>query len=186
MQRLIWLSTIALFLIQSAFAMPAQVVLIRHAEKDPTGAHLLLKGRQRAAALAPTFLGAPFLLRYGPPAAIYLRKASLQKPAERWAETVKNLADEMGAPVKGEYRKEDAAALVEEIKQTEEFDGKMVLVCWSHGGLPKLAELFGAKKAPRKWSTRIFDRFWILTFQEDGSVSFEDKPQRLLYGDSAR
>lgn len=168
------------------FATPAQVILIRHAEKNQSGSHLSLKGRQRAAALVPTFLGAPYLLHFGPPAAIYLRKASTNAPAVRWAQTVINLADELGIPIKGEYSKTDAAALVEEIMQSEEYEGKMVLVCWSHGGMPKLAELFGAKKAPKKWTKNVYDRFWILTFSENGDVAFEDRPQKLLYGDSTR
>lgn len=177
---------IALFSACSLFAMPAQVVLMRHAEKASSGAYLSLKGRQRAAALVPTFLGSPSLLHYGPPVAIYVMKSGNKEPAVRWAQTVIEVADQLNISLQNQYNRREIEALVKEIKGSEEYEGKMVLICWSHGELPKIAELFGAKKAPKKWDREVFDRFWIITFQEDGTVTLDDKPQKLLYGDSAR
>ena len=58
-----------------AFAGPAQVIIIRHAEKPPVGDDLTPKGRQRAAALVPYFLETPEVLEYKLPAAIYALKA---------------------------------------------------------------------------------------------------------------
>ena len=55
-------------------AEPAQVIIIRHAEKPDEGNELSLAGRERAAALAPYFLGETALLRFGPPVAIYVQR----------------------------------------------------------------------------------------------------------------
>lgn len=175
-----------LLLTSSLSAMPSQIVLIRHAEKDASGTYLSLKGRQRAAALVPTFLSAPFLLHYGTPAAIYVMKSGSKAPAVRWAQTVMFLADDLDMPLNNQYNRREIKELVKEIKESEEYEGKMVLICWSHGELPKIASLFGAKKAPQKWDREVYDRFWVLTFQENGQMAFEDRPQKLLYGDSAK
>jgi hypothetical protein len=113
-------------------------------------------------------------------------KSGSKAPAVRWAQTVMFVADELNIPLQNQYNRREIEALVKEIKESEEYEGKMVLICWSHGELPKIAELFGTKKAPNKWDREVFDRFWILTFQENGPVTFEDRPQKLLYGDSAR
>jgi hypothetical protein len=167
-------------------AMPSQIILMRHAEKTSEGTHLSLKGRQRAAALLPTFLGSPPLLHYGPPVAIYVMKSGKKEPSFRWAQTMMSLADELNMPLHNEYNRNETEALVKEIKEMEEYEGKMVLICWSHGELPLLAAQFGAKKAPKKWPREVFDRFWILTFEENGEVTFKDLPQKLLYGDSSK
>ncbi len=176
----------SLFSFSSLWAMPSQIILIRHGEKTPPGTYLSLKGRQRAAALVPTFLGSPSLLHYGPPAAIYVMKSGKSAPAVRWAQTVISLADELNIPLQNQYNRRETEQMVKEIREMEEYEGKMVLICWSHGELPSIAAQFGAKKAPKKWSGDTYDRFWILTFEENGEVLFEDLPQKLLYGDSAK
>ncbi|MBX9743882.1 MAG: histidine phosphatase family protein [Chlamydiales bacterium] len=181
-----WLICLFLSSTTTLFSMPSQVILIRHAEKTNSENYLSLKGRQRAAALVPTFLGLPPLLHYGPPAAIYVMKSGLKKPSIRWAQTVMGLANELGISLNNQYNRRETEQIVQEIRQTEEYEGKMILICWSHGELPKLAAQFGAKKAPKKWPKDVFDRFWILNFEDDGTVTFKDLPQKLLYGDSAK
>lgn len=181
-----WLICLFVSSASTLFSMPSQVVLIRHAEKTPSENYLSLKGRQRAAALIPTFLGLPSLLHYGPPTAIYVMKSGLKTPSIRWAQTVEGLANELNISLNNQYNRRETEQLVQEIKQIEEYEGKMVLICWSHGELPKLAAQFGAKNAPKKWPKEVFDRFWILTFEDDGTVTFKDLPQKLLYGDSSR
>ena len=176
----------AFFSLSHLSAMPAQVILIRHAEKTPPGTYLSLKGRQRAAALVPTFLGSPPLLHYGTPAAIYVMKSGKKGPAVRWSQTVIGIADEINIPLQNQYNRLETDNLVKEIRESEEYEGRMVLICWSHGELPRIATKFGAKNIPKKWHTDVFDRFWILTFEEIGNVKFEDLPQKLLYGDSVK
>jgi hypothetical protein len=170
----------------SLWSLPSQVILMRHGEKPPEGNYLSLKGRERAAALVPCFLGFPALLHYGPPAAIYAMKSSPLDPSIRSEQTMMFLADELNLPIQNEFGYRETEQLVEKIKNAEEYEGKMVIICWSHTELPKLAMRLGAKNSPKRWSEEVFDRFWILTFEDDGSVSFVNLPQKLLYGDSSR
>jgi hypothetical protein len=76
----------------AARAQPAQVFLIRHAEQPEEGNEFLLKGRERAAALAPFFLGTDALLENGPPAAIYAQAQKHKSSSARPIETVQPLA----------------------------------------------------------------------------------------------
>lgn len=175
---------LALCAASNLWGLPSQVILIRHAEKANPPTYLSLKGRQRAAALVPSFLGSPTLLQYGTPAAVYVMNSGGKTPSIRWTQTAMPLADELNLPLNNRYNRKEIDQLVKEIQETEEYEGKMVLVCWSHGELPKLAALLGATKAPSKWHRDIYDRFWILTFGDDGKVTFEDRPQKLLFGDA--
>ena len=77
-----------------AQAMPAQVVIIRHAEKyeDPGQIHLSPKGRTRALALAELFQSEPRVLEFGRPAAIIAQSPTGKKPSRRCLETVAPLA----------------------------------------------------------------------------------------------
>lgn len=49
---LCFLATVSCF---SLHAAPAQIIIIRHAEKPPEGNQLSIKGMERAAALIPFF-----------------------------------------------------------------------------------------------------------------------------------
>jgi hypothetical protein len=165
---------------------PAQVVLIRHGEKPPEGDGLSLKGRERAAALVPFFLGTPDLLRHKPPVAIYAQRPSEKRPSTRPVDTVRGLAKALKLEVIDKFTHSKFGQMVEEINSRPEYEGRTVLVCWEHHALPDIARAFGAKGAPDKWPGEAFDRCWALTFGEDGGAAFRDLPQRLLFGDSAR
>ncbi len=84
------------------------------------------------------------------------------------------------------FSKSQVQPLVNEILNNPDYEGKLVLICWSHGDMPQIASLFGAKKLPKAWPGHAYDRLWILTFDEEGNVDFKDLPQKLLYGDSPK
>ena len=170
----------------SLWSVPSQVILIRHGEKPPEGDYLSLQGRERAAALVPCFLGSPALLHYGPPVAIYAMKPTNADSSIRSEQTMMYLADELNLPIQNDFGYGETENLVEKINNSEEYEGKTVVICWPHTELPQLAAQLGAKNSPKKWADGIFDRFWILTFEENGSVTFANRPQKLLYGDSSR
>jgi hypothetical protein len=165
---------------------PAQVVLIRHGEKPDEGPGLSLKGQERAAALVPSFLGAPDLLRFKAPVAAYAQRPSDKRPSTRPVDTVRGLAKALGLKVNKKFTHSQFGRMVEEINSRPEYEGRMVLICWEHHALPDIARAIGAKGAPEKWSGAAFDRCWPLTFGEDGAVAFRDLPQRLLFEGSPR
>jgi hypothetical protein len=166
-----------------ALGKPAQVIIIRHAEKPPEGDSLSLKGRERAAALVPYFLGTPEVLTYKTPAAIYAQKSTKGHRSLRPVETVQGLADALKLKII-QYPHDDYAQMVEEINAKPEYEGKMVLICWEHHGIPDIARAFRAKDAPDKFPD-AFDRTWVITFPPDGKPTFRDLAQKLMYKDSS-
>ena len=87
--------------VSAGFAQPAQVIIIRHAEKPDSGNGLSLKGMKRAAALVPYFLGTESLLKFGEPVAIYAQAQRHETSSIRPIETVRPLAK--GAPARDQH-----------------------------------------------------------------------------------
>jgi hypothetical protein len=42
------------------------------------------------------------------------------------------------------------------------------------------------EQVPKHWEDAIFDRVWQITFDDKGEATFTDRPQRLLFQDSAK
>jgi hypothetical protein len=166
-----------------AFAAPAQVIIIRHAEKPPTGDDLNAKGRQRAAALVPYFLETPDVLEFKTPVAIYAQKSTEDHKSRRPVDTVKGLAKALNQELI-QYPRSEAMQMVKDIMAKPEYEGKMVLICWSHTGIPDMARAFGVKDVP-EWPGSVYDRDWIITFNK-GAATFRNVPQKLMYGDSEK
>ena len=184
MARLVFGLTLALVLACQAMAQPAQVIIIRHAEKPSTGNELSLQGRERAAALVPYFLGTDELLEFKTPVAIYAQAQKKETSSVRSIETVKPLADALHLKVNESFTRDEYKSMVEEILQKKEYEGRTVLICWEHKVIPDMAAEFGAVNAPDKWKGEVFDRVWIITFRPNKKPLFTDWPQRLMYGDS--
>jgi hypothetical protein len=183
---LIWLGWVC-----PVLAGPAQVIIIRHAEKpadeaDPDGNKLSLKGRERAAALVPYFLGTPDVLEYKTPVAIYAQGLKKQSSSHRPVDTVKGLAAALKLEVIDKYLHDDYPQMATDILANRAYDGRMVLICWEHKVIPDIARKFGAHGAPEKWHGHVYDRTWIITFKPDGKPGFDDLPQRLMFGDTKK
>jgi broad specificity phosphatase PhoE len=155
---------------------PHTIFIIRHAEKpdDVNDPHLSDKGRRRADAL-PRY---PF-----PPLAAILAAKTTPESA-RPVETVTPLAAASGLEISAKIKDKEFPLLISQVL-SEHLAGKDVVICWHHEQIPHLTRAFGVN-LPRsyKWLD-VSDRIWVLTYLIDGTVSFEDRPQRLLPGDSA-
>jgi broad specificity phosphatase PhoE len=155
---------------------PHTIFIIRHAEKpdDANDPNLSEKGRKRADAM-PRF---PFPTL----AAIFAAKTTPE--SERPVETVTPLAAALSLEISAKIKDKEFPLLVSQVL-SEHLEGKDVLICWHHEQIPHLTRAFGVN-LPRsyKWLD-VYDRIWVLTYLIDGTVSFEDRPQRLLPGDSA-
>jgi len=169
----------------NVFAAPAQVIIIRHAEKPPSGNELDARGWQRAQALVGFFETNTSVTRYGTPAAIYAMNPKKPGGSVRAIQTVTPLAEDLGLEIQHPYTKHELGKVVDAILTNHDYDRRMVLVCWEHGVIPDLVKAFGWDRAPDTWEDPIYDRAWILNFSGDKVVSFEDIPQHLLPGDSA-
>jgi hypothetical protein len=160
----------------SLLAAPAQIILMRHAEISSDNDALSLKGRQRAMALEPFFRGHPSVLFHGLPSAIFASHIS--------KETVEPLAASLNMSVQDTFQ--DPQALADELLTNPDYEGKMVLVCLPNNHLPGLVKMLGIQKGPKKWGANSYDRLWTLTYNDKDQVSFNDLPQKLLYGDSEK
>jgi hypothetical protein len=167
----------------TAFAAPAQVILLRHAEKPAAGDGLSPRGQQRAAALAPYFLQTEELLAYGKPVAIYAQQPSDNRPSSRCVDTVKPLASALHIEVQ-QYSHREFAKMVRTVLKGRKYEGKTVVICWDHDSLSDIASALGVVDPP-KWPSHVFDRVWVVTFNGE-RPKLRDVSQRLMYKDSSR
>ncbi len=171
-----------------AQAMPAQVIIIRHAEKyeDRHQIHLSPMGRTRALALVQFFQSDPRVLEFGRPVGIIAQSPSPKKATRRCLETVTPLAAALGLPVVSQFTYGQVEEMVRWLKEQRQYDGKAVLICMQHLEIDELGQALGVPNLrPRTWPHETYDRMYILTYDPDGKLlSFRNLPQRLLFGDS--
>jgi len=168
-----------LLLTVPCFALPAQVILLRHAEKPfpIEGSHLSEEGWARARALAQTFAHDPELTRFGKIAALYATQPDQPDGSVRSIETLEPTAEALGLPIRDSYTKLAIAPLVAEVLNEPSLHQKTVVICWEHKRIPEIAKALGANDAPREWSGKVYDRLWVLRFGPQGQVRFEDRGQ---------
>jgi hypothetical protein len=169
----------------TAFTQPAQIILLRHAEKpdDDSALHLSARGEQRARALSE-FLGKPSALTSNAPiAALYATRVTRHAHSQRTGETLVPLAKQLGLPVQTPYEAELYPLLASDILRNRAYQGKTVVICWTHHEIAELAEALGVLPKPQKWKDKTFDRLWLI-HPGRRSAEFQDLPQHLLKGDS--
>ncbi|MEW6406933.1 MAG: hypothetical protein AB1649_34580, partial [Chloroflexota bacterium] len=173
----------------TAQAMPAQVIIIRHAEKfeDRHKIHLNPRGYTRAKALAQFFQSDPRVLEHGVVAAIIAQRPAPRRESVRCMETVEPLAQALAQKVIEPFAKGEVKELAEWLRAGKEWDSKSVLVCAAHLDIVPLALALGVPLVRQLvWPHETYDRVWLIDFSpKDGKViSFRDIPQCLLFGDS--
>jgi hypothetical protein len=179
---------------------PRQVLIVRHAEKpeDDTDIHLASRGAARAAALPSLFVIPPTFptkpAAFATPEFLFAAKQS--KYSNRSVETLTPLAKAL-ADMPIDHRRTDRAfqGLVDDLFSESKYAGKTILICWHHGSIPDLALAVIAKaknastlkgQMPQRWGGTAFDRVWVITFDDLGNATFDDRPQRLLFGDAKK
>ena len=173
---------------------PQTILILRHAEKTglPGDLHLNERGQQRAELLKLLFVRSD--LRPEPfPKPDFIFAARNSKESHRPNETVAPFAKAYKLDVNDQYESKrleqlntgelSFLQLRDHLFSDQKYDGKVVLISWRHSNIADLASAFGAN-APKKWDDGVFDRVWVLTFDRVGNVTFADKPQNLLAGDS--
>ena len=174
----------------TAAAEPAQVILIRHAEKPAVGPELSAQGFKRAEALVKFFRNNPAVTAYGTPVAIYAAAPKHEDSSVRSIQTVTPLARAIRVNIDTSFTRGQTNKIVRAIMEEPAYDGRMVLVCWQHTNLVEIAQNLAAyNNSPRVsiplvWPDETFDRVWILDLKSGKVTAFKDLPQRLLPGDS--
>jgi len=169
------------------WAQPAEVILLRHGEKpeNPQALHLAKRGEERAKALPEFFARSDKASRHGPPVALFASRPTRRGHGQRPRETLEPLAKVLRLPIQTPYESEDYARLARDIMRNPSCRGKTVVVCWVHEFLPQFAAALGVKPEPPKWKDEVYDRAYIITF-EQGQANLDIVRQKLLPGDSRR
>ena len=171
--------------ISNVFAMPAEVILLRHGEKPEQGNILSEQGFARAKALPDFFKNNIFVNRIGPNVSIYAMRPSRADGSIRAIQTMEPTAKALSVPLHEDFSKIQIDGLVNEIKTNSNYNGHTVVVCWEHKMIPLIAKALGAATAPQQWNGAVFDRAWVLEFDSIRVRNFKDIPEHVLPSDSS-
>ena len=152
----------------SPVARPAQIILIRHADKpsDPKDPHLSQAGVQRAERLVSFITTDPVMTRFGLPVAVFATRTTKDGNGQRTQETVAPLARVLKLPVQTSFLGKDYAELANLILANPVYAGKTVLICWNHEEIPQLAAALGVTPEPPKWKAKVFDQVYVISYHE--------------------
>ena len=162
---------------------PATILLIRHAEKLTDGRiDLSPVGFERAKAIPQLFGGAGAAAPHNLPKPEFLFATHLSARSNRPVETITPLSEALKMPISHDIDDKDFATLAGELLSGK-YAGKVVLVAWHHGSIPRLAKALGATPPYDPWPDTQFDRVWRIDYK-DGKAVLTDLPQGLMPGDS--
>ena len=176
----------------TAFAAPAQVILIRHAENPAEGTGLSAQGFKRADALVKFFKTEAAVTRYGTPVAIYAAAPKHEDSSVRSIQTVTPLANALKITIDTRFTRGQTNKIVRDLMENPAYDGRLVLICWQHTNLVEIAQnLAEYNNSPRVsipllWPDETYDRAWVLDLKNGQVVAFKNIPQKLLPGDSSK
>jgi hypothetical protein len=156
----------------SQVARPAQIILLRHAEKpaDPEDSHLSPAGVKRAEQLVPFIMKDPAMSRFGLPVAVFASQTTKHGNGQRSQETVAPLAKALKLSVQTPFRSNGYAALAKAILANPAYAGKTVLICWTHEEIPELAAALGVNPRPKKWKDTVFDKVYVISYQNGNAT----------------
>lgn len=140
-----------------AWALPTEVVIIRHGEKPKHGDNLNCAGLNRALKLASV------LPRFGNFQQIYaprLDALNNTTVSARMFQTALPYTAKYNAKINTMYGKNNESAVAAAIRK----DSGDILMVWEHNRIPLLAREFGVVNFPQSWNNNDFDSVWIITF----------------------
>jgi len=152
------LCAVFLCLAPLSFAQPAQIIIVRHAEKtaDPNNRHLSEIGRQRAQALVQFVRSQTPALFLELPVALYATARQEKGTGQRCQETVQPLSKALNLPLQTAFK---VKLLAKEVLEKPQHRGRCVLICWTHQRTPGLIEALGIHPPPPKLEENNYDTF---------------------------
>ncbi|MDQ7094477.1 phosphoglycerate mutase family protein [Desulfosporosinus sp. PR] len=154
---------------------PKQIIFIRHGEKENSDgriqkADLSSNGYKRANEL-PDFFKNHLPANISKPDVIIAMKQKTSKNSNRPFETVEPLSKALNIPIIANYKKTEIGQAVEDINKFGE--NKVVLVCWEHQNIVKMAQLLGAPvnswgyNPQAQKDNKNYDAIWVITKIDD-------------------
>ncbi len=169
-----------LFLIPfNVFGMPANVVIIRHAEKPSSGHVLSPQGERRAQLLVNYFKTASDMVSIGLPDFIFASNPKDKDSSLRSIQTVTPLAKSIKLPINSNFVADDFKNMVSEILTNPVYNGKNILVAWGHKKIDKIAKKLGVTNYPDVWPDDDFESVWIINYKDNAVSSFSIVKQGL-------
>lgn len=172
-----------------AFAFPAEVILIRHADKlnaSNDGLFLIPKGQVRAERFSDYYLKT-----YVAPDYIFATVSADEEAAKvkgksyRPIQTIAPLANQLllnGATFETnfDYLDENYTEMTSAIMKNPMYQGKIILICWHHGLLNKIAIALGVQQQVLpKWPGSVYDTVYVIKYDKYGAVkSFQILPNQ--------
>ena len=184
---------IFLLLCSQVEALPKQVVIIRHAEKNLATGQLLPKGQARALALAayltqldPSSTNPP-LFNFGNPSSLFAAKPMKEGDhlTTRCMHTLIPTAAKLNFAINFPYGPGGETQLAKLILSDACYDGKYVVICWHSTRIVKLIKAFGylPPQGILPYPNR-FDLVWMMTFPAPTpAVKLKPILQELLLND---
>lgn len=178
-----WLGGFLIFTSAIAQAEPAQILLLRHAEKPESGPELSDRGWERAKALTRFLRERVEFLNGGRPAKLIAMAPADMSSSIRAIQTLRYVSSEFGITIESEYSRYEFAEMLGDVMRDPALNGKLVIICWERKQLADIANKLGVAPEPVYPKDR-YDRAWLVESPGTNRVSFRDLPQRLLSGDS--
>lgn len=174
---MILLTFLGILFVNSAFAFPKQIVIIRHGDKlvqPESGAALSPKGMIRSIAFAFYYLN-----KFGEPDYIFAVDPKSGKGSSiRELQTVAPLANMLAAkhpdngfPILYPDQSSEYSKLADELLNNKNFDGKRILICWNHRFIPQLTAQLGVKRFLKSWPADDYDTVYLIKYDEKGRVN---------------
>jgi hypothetical protein len=104
------------------------------------------------------------------PVAVFATRTTKDDNGQRTQETVAPLARALKLPVQTSYLGKEYAQLAKLILSDPAYAGKTVLICWNHEEIPQLAATLGVTPEPPKWKGSVFDRVYVISYQDGTAV----------------
>lgn len=173
---LIPLVAVLLFLPTAVQAFPAEIVILRHGDKnpgEPWNHNLDEAGLKRSLALPSVLLG-----RFGTPKAIFVPRPKAPDGGNiRSLQLITPTAVEAKVNIDTQFSVGDETQLAEVLQSDATLSGGTVFVVWEHKAIPDLMAALGVK-GPKKWKSDDFDSLWIVKYR-DGTPEFSEDHEGL-------
>lgn len=171
-----------MFYLGTAYTLPAQVIIVRHGEKNTISRELSSAGVERAEALSsyftlpnnePGFVGSAgltnvTLFNYGLPFALYASRPVQESDdfTVRCIQTLVPTALKLNLPIHSPYGPGQEQQLAQLILNESRYNGKNILICWHHTFIAALIRAFGYAPPAGILPTypNRFDLVWVMTF----------------------
>lgn len=180
-------------------ALPAQVIVVRHGEKDPITRGLTQQGMERAVALVYYLTQTDYLLNFGLPAAIFASRSIpvSDRLVPRTIETMMPTAELLQLPIHTPFNGYQVDEIADLILNNRRYDGKNVVICWNHSSIHDLIAAFGYQvpfnctgiSGNNRYPDCRFDLTFVLTFPAPPGPGPGQSPyatvyyQQLIFGD---